>query len=172
MWWEARFENTVLFISNYFVFFCLLPIYCSVIVLLFWKSSKVESWSEVISTRAELIHAVELLLCETALYLSSGDVFVLNRRDVNFELCASCRTYNATFVIIVFIELWYSKMFSQRYKAHSWMYNLSSMLWQDNLSSPVLLLSNISWKSESNMSVSVAPIASFIWMVWRRCSGH
>lgn len=53
------------------------------------------------SIRAKLIFVIKLLLCETELHLSLGDVFVLKWRNMNFELCAQCRTYNATFAIIV-----------------------------------------------------------------------
>lgn len=38
--------------------------------------------------RAKLICAIKLLLGETELYLSLGEVFVLNWRNMNFELCA------------------------------------------------------------------------------------
>lgn len=108
----------------------LLPIYCSVTVLLFWKTNWIGSdqrlkrlYRVLISwTRATLTSAIKLLLCETGLYLSSGlggCICVELKEHELWVMCIQCNIYSSLFHLV--IVQWNVQ---SEIQAHALMYNL------------------------------------------------
>lgn len=129
----------------------LLPIYCSVTVLLFWKTNWIGSdqrlkrlYRVLISwTRATLTSAIKLLLCETGLYLSSG--------LGGMHLCWTEGTWTLSYVhtmqhLFIIVSSSYSTV-KCSIRDTSTRIDVQSISQQKNVSSPVLLLSDVSWKS-------------------------
>lgn len=118
---RQKIEDTVLFISIYFCVFCLLSIYCSVNVLLFWKSSQVDQRVSTLyrlwTTRMKKQNGftIKLVLYRVRAIHELGGYLFWTEGTWTLSYAHICRNYNATFVIV---SLQHSKMFKWKKNKH------------------------------------------------------